>query len=137
MLRNQTDIIKTYETYFRFGGLPEVVDIIDKRQWLSSLYKRIFFGDLVSRYQIRNDFALRILIRKLAEKVSNKKYYFIDNGLLNLFLIDPVTLLLENQVAIRLSQQYGSNIYFYHHGVEVDSNITLCPAVSLILWFID
>lgn len=182
ILRNRTDIIKTYETYFRFGGLPEVINVIDKRQWLSSLYQRIFFGDLISRYQIRNDFALRVLIRKLAESVkqptsfnrlanvvsatgkkistdtvidyleylketwmviqfenicaklaekeSNKKYYFIDNGILNLFLIDPVSSLLENQVAIRLHQLYGSDIYFYHHGVEVDFYV---PEIKLAI----
>lgn len=178
--RKRTEIIKLYNTYFRYGGLPEVVNVSDKRQWLSSLYQRIFFGDLISRYQIRNDFALRVLIRKiaenvkqptsfnrlanvvsasgkristdtvidyleylketwmviqlenicakLAEKESNKKYYFIDNGLLNLFLIDPVTSLLENQVAIRLRQLYGDDVYFYHHGVEVDFYI---PEIQL------
>lgn len=57
---------------------------------------------------------------KLAEKESNKKYYFVDNGILNLFLIDPITSLLENQVAIRLRQLYGEHVYFYHNGVEVD-----------------
>ena len=57
---------------------------------------------------------------KLAEKESNKKYYFSDNGILNLFLIDPIVSLLENLVAIRLQQLYGENVYFYHRGVEVD-----------------
>jgi predicted AAA+ superfamily ATPase len=146
--------------------------ISDKREWLSNLYQKVFFGDLISRYQIRNDFALRVLIRKLAESVkqpssfnrlanvvsasgkkistdtvidylgylkdawllfsmenfraklaekeSNKKYYFIDNGLLNLFLLDPLTSLLENQVAIQLRRLYGENVYFYHNGIEVD-----------------
>lgn len=167
-----TEISKLFESYFRYGGLPEVVRISDKRTWLSSLYQRIFFGDLITRYQIRNDNALRVLIRKLAENVkqpvsfnrlanvvsasgknvstdtvidylrylketwlvmqvenisaklaekeSNKKYYFSDNGILNLFLIDPLTSLLENLVAIRLQQLYGENIYYYHRGVEVD-----------------
>ena len=129
-------------------------------------------GDLVTRYQIRNDFALRVLIRKLAESVkqassfnrlsnlvsaagkkistdtvidylgylkenwlifslenisakladkeSNKKYYFLDNGLLNLFLIDPNTALLENQVAIGLRQRFGEDVYYYAHQIEVD-----------------
>lgn len=167
-----TEISKLFESYFRYGGLPEVVRVSDKRTWLSSLYQRIFFGDLITRYQIRNDNALRMLIRKLAENVqqpvsfnrlanvvsasgknvstdtvidylrylketwlvmqvenisaklaekeSNKKYYFSDNGILNLFLIDPLTSLLENLVAIRLQQLYGENIYYYHRGVEVD-----------------
>jgi predicted AAA+ superfamily ATPase len=168
----RNDIIKVFENYFRFGGLPELMHVTDKRAWLSSLYQKVFFGDLMSRYQIRNDFALRVLIRKLAESVkqpssfnrlanvvsasgkkistdtvidylnylkeswlvfplenfcaklaekeSNKKYYFIDNGLLYLFLIDPLTSLLENQVAIQLRRLYGEEVYFYQHNIEVD-----------------
>jgi hypothetical protein len=57
---------------------------------------------------------------KLAEKVANKKYYFTDNGILNLFLVDPLASLLENQVAIELVRLYGRDVYFYHHGIEVD-----------------
>lgn len=166
------EIIRACEPYYRFGGLPELTRITDKRAWLSSLYQKIFFGDLISRHQIRNDFALRVLIRKLsenlkqpisfnrlahvvsatgkkistdtvidyldylmeswlifpmenmsaklAEKEANKKYYFIDNGILNLFLFDPVTSLLENLVAIQLRRVYGDKVYFYHHGIEVD-----------------
>ncbi len=168
----RNDIIKSYEEYFRDGGLPETLMMSDKRSWISSLFNKIFFGDLVARHQVRNDFALRIMIRKLAESVkqpssynrianiastvgkkisvdtvidymaylqeswlilpyeniatklidkeSNRKYYFIDNGILNLFLIDPVTSLLENQVAIRLRQVYGDRVYFYNQNVEVD-----------------
>ena len=168
----RTAITKEYEEYFRNGGLPETLQMADKRAWISSLFNKIFFGDLVTRHQVRNDFALRIMIRKLAESVkqptsynriasiastvgkkisvdtvidymgylqeswlilpyeniaaklidkeSNRKYYFIDNGILNLFLLDPATSLLENQVAIRLRQKYGSQVYFYNKNVEVD-----------------
>jgi predicted AAA+ superfamily ATPase len=172
LYRFHMEIVKGYETYFRYGGLPELIHIDDKRAWLSGLYQKIYFGDLISRYQVRNDFALRVLIRKLAESVkqatsfnrlanivsasgkkistdtvidylgylketwltfsvenisaklvekeANKKYYFIDNGLLNLFLVDPFTSLLENQVAIQLHRLYGNDVYFYQQGVEVD-----------------
>lgn len=167
-----TDITKAFETYFRYGGLPEHFNVTDKRAWLSNLFQKLFFGDLVTRYQVRNDFALKMLIRKLAEsvkqpvsfsrlsnivssagkkvstdtiidylnhinenwicfeveninakladKTSNKKYYFSDNGLLNLFLIDPNTALIENMVAIKLQQLFGSDFYYYQNGVEVD-----------------
>jgi predicted AAA+ superfamily ATPase len=166
------EINKAFESYFRFGGLPETLKVDDKREWLSNLYQKVFFGDLISRYQIRNDFALRVLIRKLAESVkqpssfrrlanvvsasgkkitpdtvidylnylkeswlifslenfaskladkeSNKKYYFIDNGILNLFLPDPQTFLLENLVAIQLRRLYGDGVYYYNSNVEVD-----------------
>jgi predicted AAA+ superfamily ATPase len=172
MYHYRSEIVKLYENYFRFGGLPEQTQLVDKRGWLSSLYQKIFFGDLITRYQVRNDFALRVLIRKLAENVkqpisfnrlanivsssgkristdtvidylgylkeswlifpienistklaekeSNKKYYFIDNGILNLFLVDPITSLLENQVAIHIRRLYGDDVYFYQHGIEVN-----------------
>lgn len=172
LYKSRNVIVKEYEEYFKNGGLPETLQMADKRAWISSLFNKIFFGDLVTRHQVRNDFALRIMIRKLAESVkqptsftriasiasmvgkkisvdtvidymgylqeswlilpfeniaakladkeSNKKYYFIDNGILNLFLIEPATSLLENQVGIRLRQLYGDQVYFYHKGIEVD-----------------
>lgn len=58
---------------------------------------------------------------KLAQKESNKKYYFIDNGLLNLFLIGGESSLLENMVAVELHRRYGRDaVYFYQQGVEMD-----------------
>jgi predicted AAA+ superfamily ATPase len=165
-------IQKVFDAYFRQGGLPEVLQVQDKRAWLSSLFNRIVFGDLITRYQIRNDFALKILVRKLAESVkqpssytrlanvvssvgkkisvdtvidyvkymeeswlilpfenisaklnekeSNRKYYLTDNGIMNLFLTDPNTSLLENIVAINLRRYYGKEVYFYNSQIEVD-----------------
>lgn len=55
-----------------------------------------------------------------AERESNRKYYFIDNGLLNLFLFHPDTLLLENLVAIFLHRLFGEKLYFYNQNIEVD-----------------
>ena len=52
--------------------------------------------------------------------MANRKYYFSDNGILNLFLLDPATSLLENMVAIQLRHFYGDDFYFYHNGIEVD-----------------
>ena len=59
---------------------------------------------------------------KLVDKVTNKKYYFTDNGILNLFLVDAQTSLLENMVAINLIKRYGKrdNVFFYHNNVDVD-----------------
>jgi uncharacterized protein len=59
---------------------------------------------------------------KLVEKETAPKYYFTDNGLLNLFLLDGNTSLLENMVAINLLRKYGRNdaVYFYNKRIEVD-----------------
>lgn len=180
--KNRAEIVRSFSEYFYYGGLPELelVEGAEKRQWLSNLFNKIFFGDLITRYSIRNDLAMKVLIRKLAEsvkqpssfsrlsnivsstgaktttdtiidyleflqatwlifslenyasklaeKVSNRKYYFIDNGLLTLFLIDPVTSLLENLVAVTLKKKYEEELYFYHQNIEVDFYI---PAVKL------
>ena len=169
---HKKEILRHFETYFRFGGLPEVMNVEDKRSWLSGLFNKIFFGDLIARYDIRNDFGLRLLAKKLAESVkqpssyhrlanvvtsagkktstdtvidyvnymceswlllpveniigklternTQRKYYFIDNGILNLFLTDPETSLLENMVAIHLVKRWADRVFFYHNGVEVD-----------------
>ena len=68
---------------------------------------------------------LRNYASALADKESNCKYYFIDTGILGLFLIDKDAMLLENLVAIQLFRIYGHDIdngrvFFYHDGYEVD-----------------
>jgi len=57
---------------------------------------------------------------KLSDKETFKKRYFFDNGLLNNFLFDPETKLLENLVAIDLKKKYGDDLFFYNKNVEVD-----------------
>ena len=65
---------------------------------------------------------------KFVEKETNKKHYFMDNGLLNIFLTDPESSLLENICAIDLFRRYGTiddnlvepRLYFYNRNIEVD-----------------
>ncbi len=65
-------------------------------------------------------FAVPNYLAKLADRESNKKYYFADNGILNLFLFDGETALLENLVAIELKKKHGDELFFYTKNVEVD-----------------
>jgi predicted AAA+ superfamily ATPase len=165
-------IFKLFENYFYYGGFAESFAMNDKRSWLNALYQKILLGDIVLRNDIRNENAIRVLAKKLAESVmqpsslsrinnvvnasgasiarntmvdylhhladaylifgiSNysdtlseretfKKRYFFDNGLLNNFLIDPETKLLENLVAIELKKRYGEDLFYYNRNVEVD-----------------
>ena len=60
-----------------------------------------------------------------SERETNSKYYFIDNGILSLLLVDPATTLLENLVAITLFHKYGNDpnnerVFFYNQNIEVD-----------------
>ena len=69
---------------------------------------------------------LRNIAVALSEKESICKYYFVDNGILNLFLLNGETALLENMVALQLFRLFGHNkdydtVYFYNsNGYEVD-----------------
>ena len=49
-----------------------------------------------------------------------QKHYFYDNGILNLFLINPESKLLENLVAIYLLRTYSEGLFYYNRNVEVD-----------------
>lgn len=91
---------------------------------VSSIGKKISTDTVIDYLDYMNESWLLIPIEnfaaKFVEKASNKKYYFIDNGILNLFLTDPNTSLLENMVAVSLYKQYGDNVTFYNTNIEVD-----------------
>ncbi len=57
---------------------------------------------------------------KFVEKETIKKHYFVDNGLLSIFLSDTIAPLLENLCAIHLYRKYEDKLYFYNKNVEVD-----------------
>ena len=57
-------------------------------------------------------FSIKNYFSKFVEKETTPKYYFNDNGLLNLFLNKEEPRLLENLVAINLWNNYKSNVYY-------------------------
>ena len=169
----RSEVKRHLKEYFYFGGLPEILSFKNKRAMLSSLYQKIYLGDICGRNNIKNDRVLNILIKKMAESVkqplsfnrlkniivatgmpisvpttidyadyvadsclilpmenevgkltereTQKKYYFIDNGLLNLFLMSPDTSLLENMVAVELCRRFGKeNVFYLNAEREID-----------------
>ena len=66
-------------------------------------------------------FSLDNYASKFREKETIKKHYFVDNGLLHLFLNDPDTALLENLCAIDLHTRYKEDqLWYWNRNVEVD-----------------
>lgn len=170
-------IIKHWNEYLLWGGLPESVGLTIKRDYLSSTFQKIYLSDICNRNKISNPSILRLLLKRLAENVckfvtynrlahvlssvsgkitmptvrsyieyseaawlllrlrninapfadreTSCKYYFVDNGILNLFLINGETALLENAVALALFRLYGHDannerVFFYNKNIEVD-----------------
>lgn len=163
---------KLFADYMKWGGFPELLLFRNKRNWLNSLYDKILLGDIIQRNKVKNENALRLTMKRLAENVMQpisynrianvirttgtsiavssvsdyvryavdacmifslenyaskfveketvKKHYFVDNGLLSIFLLDGNTALLENLCAIYLHKKYGDKLYFYNKNIEVD-----------------
>lgn len=164
---------RLFDDYFYYGGISEVFPLKDKRGWLTTLYQKVFYSDVVLRNRVRNGNTFNMLVKKLADSVlqptsvkrlqdmltgsgqkvaresvtsflqymhdayltfslpnfsegikereGNRKHYFYDNGILNLFLYQPETKLLENIVALSLIRRYGEEeVFFYRRNVEVD-----------------
>lgn len=65
-------------------------------------------------------FSISCFTDSISERETIKKHYFYDNGILNLFLFQPETKLLENLVAIQLYKCYGDDLFYYHKKVEID-----------------
>ncbi len=174
---NRAEVKKFCNGYFKWGGLPEAINLPVKRDYISSTFQKIYLGDICSRNGINNPNLLRLMIKKMAESVMQPisynriakilssvggkisvptvgsyiqycenawlllrlrniasafteketvcKYYFIDNGLLSLFLMNHETILLENIVALALFRRYGHDlnnerVFFYSSNIEID-----------------
>lgn len=170
-------VVRCFNEYLNYGGLPAAAHLPAKRDYLSSVYQKIYMGDIIARNKITNVAGIRVLVRKMAESVcrpisynrinnllssvggklslattikyvdyckeawlllrlrnyattlaereSNSKYYFIDSGILGLFLIGKEAMLLENLVALHLFRLYGHDpdnerVFFYNDKYEVD-----------------
>ena len=66
----KAQILQKFNDYFYFGGFPEGAGLSVKRDYLTSVYQKIYLGDIAARHIIENTFALRVLFKKLAESVK-------------------------------------------------------------------
>ncbi|WP_027206940.1 ATP-binding protein [Butyrivibrio fibrisolvens] len=68
-------------------------------------------------------FRTRNYVSKFAEKESTPRFYFYDNGILSLFLVDKTSALLENAVGICLKRKYEDGVYYFKSnqtGIDID-----------------
>jgi uncharacterized protein len=61
--------------YLQYGGLPESLLYKAKREYISGVYQKVLLGDIITRNKIRNDYAVKILIKKIAESVRSEISY--------------------------------------------------------------
>ena len=176
-------LLSALHEYFQFGGFPESLSFSDRREYVSNVFQKVLYGDIVARQRIRNENGLKLLIRKTAESVgqdlsytrlqslisgighkiskdvvidycsycqdaylffqvqnyyasfldknSNPKFYFMDNGLLSLFVDDKAGALLENLVATALYRRSGGKLY-YLKSKNVDADFYLSEEDAVV-----
>ena len=49
--RGRAKVLAAFNEYLHWGGLPETLEIIDKRMYISSLYQRVLLSDVILRSQ--------------------------------------------------------------------------------------
>ncbi len=76
-------IAAAFNDYLHDGGLPESLRYTFKREYISSVYQKVLLGDIITRNGIRNDAAMKMLIRKIAESVKDEMSYSRLHGALN------------------------------------------------------
>lgn len=68
--KKRADIVSQYEQYVTYGAFPELVDIKNKRPFLNNIYQTVYLQDIIARNKITNDFAVRLILKKIAESVT-------------------------------------------------------------------
>lgn len=73
--KSRAEINRLYDSYVKYGAFPELVNIKSKRNYLNSIYQTIYLGDIIARNNITNDFAVRLILKKVAESVMRPLSY--------------------------------------------------------------
>lgn len=68
--KDRADVLSKYNEYVTYGAFPELVEIRNKRAFLNSIYQTVYLGDIITRNKIINDFAIRLILKKIAESVT-------------------------------------------------------------------
>lgn len=67
---DKAELLAQYNEYVTYGAFPELVEIKNKRTFLSSIYQTLYLGDIITRNKITNDFAVKLLLKKIAESIT-------------------------------------------------------------------
>lgn len=111
LIKKLAESIKQPSSYTR---LTKIICASNSKIQLASVIDYLKYAE-----ETRLIFSIQNHASKFAEKETQRKYYFTDNGILNLFLLDGETSLLENIVAIALREKYET-LYYYNSNVEID-----------------
>lgn len=68
------DNISLWKEYYLYGGLPQVLLLPDepsKRAYLESVFNNTYINDIVERYSLRGEFAIRDLVKVMSTNIGS------------------------------------------------------------------
>lgn len=68
--RERSKVQQAFMLYLLWGGFPDLLHYRNKRHWLNDLYEKILLGDIIQRNKVKNELALRMVIKRMAESVK-------------------------------------------------------------------
>lgn len=68
--KDKADVQSQYNQYVTYGAFPELTEINNKKAFLNSIYQIVYLGDIITRNKITNDFAVRLILKKIAESIT-------------------------------------------------------------------
>ena len=73
--KQKNTVQQKFADYFKWGGFPELLLFRNKRHWLNNLYEKIILGDIIQRNKVKNEQAIRLAVKRLAENVKQPTAY--------------------------------------------------------------
>lgn len=67
------DVMALWKQYYLYGGLPQVSLLFDepsKREYLREVFENTYINDIIERYSLRNDSAIKDLVKVMATNVG-------------------------------------------------------------------
>jgi uncharacterized protein len=98
----KVDLIKLFQQYLSFGGMPEYLKNQDI-DYIQTTYENIIYRDIITRYKIKKQRTMRELVNILATSISSKITYNSLKESLNL----------SNAITVKEYISYLQNSYLF------------------------
>lgn len=114
MVRKMAESVKDELSYTRLNNIMKSIGFLSSKDTIINYIEYLIQANLI--FEVKNYYS------SFSDKESTPKYYFTDNGILNLFLIDKMGILFENLIAITL-KRYEEEYYYLKStktGIDID-----------------
>ncbi len=111
-IEQKVKLLKLFEEYLSWGGLPEYLKNQDK-DYIRTIYENILYKDIITRYSLKSEKIIKELVNILA---TNATARFTYNSLKN-------TLGLSNAITVKEYISYLNNSYLFFELLKFSQSV--------------